>query len=254
MATRNGNILEVKGLTTRVSGYTILDSLDFSIEEHELRVLLGPNGAGKTTLIDMITGRFKPAAGKIYFEGKDITGQAPDRIFGRGISRKFQVPNMYETLSVYENMLVSLKGRRKVFGMLLQKVTAADDERIWDVLELVHLAHKANDPADTLAHGERQWLELGMLVASEPKLLLLDEPTTGMTQDGKNQTAELIKEISERHTVLLVEHDMHIVRQIAQKVTVLHQGALLAEGPLADVVANETVKEVYLGKGSGGGA
>ena len=249
-----GNILDIRGLTTKVSGYTILDKLDFSIEANELRVLLGPNGAGQTTLIDMITGRFKPHSGKIYFEEKDITGLAPDRIFGLGIGRKFQVPNMYETLSVFDNVMVSLKGRRRVFKMLFSTLASEDTEKIWEILELIGLEDKANEPADTLSHGERQWLELGMLVASEPKLLLLDEPTTGMTEDGKRKTASLIEEIAKHHTVLLVEHDMHIVRQIAKKVTVLHQGQLLAEGSLAEVVENETVQEVYLGKGGTDGA
>ncbi len=243
------NLLEVKGLTTRVSGYTILNNLDFSIEENELRVLLGPNGAGKTTLISMITGQFKPTAGKIFFAGQDITGWAPDDIFIAGISRKFQVPNMYETLSVYDNVMVSLQGDRKVFKYMFKRVTAEENDRIWEILEFTELAEKANDPVDTLSHGERQWLELGMLIASNPKLLLLDEPTTGMTEEGKDKTAALIKRIARNHTVLLVEHDMHLVRQIASKVTVLHQGQVLAEGPLAEVVVNPTVREVYLGRG-----
>ena len=246
------NILDVKGLTTRVSGYTILNNLDFAVEENELRVLLGPNGAGKTTLIAMITGQYKPSSGKIHFAGEDITGMAPDKIFQRGISRKFQVPNMYETLPVFDNVLVSLQANRKVFASLFRKVTPADAARIWEILEFVGLADRARDPADTLSHGERQWLEFAMLIASNPKLLLLDEPTTGMTEEGKHKTAELIERIARNHTVLLVEHDMHIVRQIAKKVTVLHQGQLLAEGPLADVVANETVRAVYLGKGKFG--
>lgn len=249
-----GNILEVKGLTTRISGYTILDGLDFSIEEGELRVMLGPNGAGKTTLIDMITGRYKPVSGKIYFEDRDITGMPPDRIFGFGVSRKFQVPNMYETLSVYDNLMVSLQGNRKVFKMLFHKSSPEESDRIWDILEMIGLEDKAGEPADTLSHGERQWLELGMMVGSNPKLMLLDEPTTGMTEAGKHKTAELIKEIAKSHTVLLIEHDMHIVRQIADIVTVLHQGQLLAEGPLAEIIANETVREVYLGKGGAGDA
>jgi urea transport system ATP-binding protein len=243
-------LLEVQKLTTRVSGYTILNNLDFSIDENELRVVLGPNGAGKTTLISMITGQYRPTAGKIYFAGDDITGMAPDRIFQKGISRKFQVPNLYETLSIFDNVMVSLKGDRKVFGSLLKKVTAEDAERIWSILEFVGLADRASDPADRLSHGERQWLELGMLIASSPKLLLLDEPTTGMTESGKLRTAELIQRIAQDHTVLLVEHDMHIVRQIAKRVTVLHQGQVLAEGPLSEVVENEAVREVYLGKGS----
>lgn len=248
------NLLEVKGLVTKFSGYTILDNLDFSIEENELRVLLGPNGAGKTTLIDMITGRYKPAGGKIFFANQDITGMAPDRIFGLGISRKFQVPNLYETLSVFDNIMVSLRGDRKVVRSLFRRVTAEDSDRIGEILEMVGLEDKANDPADTLAHGERQWLELGMLIGSNPKLLLLDEPTTGMTEDGKHKTAEMIQKIAQSHTVLLVEHDMHVVRQIANIVTVLHQGRILAEGPLSEVVQNETVREVYLGKGKVGDA
>jgi urea transport system ATP-binding protein len=242
-------LLEVKSLTTVVSGYRILNNLDFSVEENELRVLLGPNGAGKTTLIAMITGQFKPTSGRIVFNGQDITGRAPDEIFLAGISRKFQVPNMYETLSVYDNVMVSLLTERKVFRYMFKRVTPEENDRIWEILEFVDLADKANDPVDTLSHGERQWLEMGMLIASNPKLMLLDEPTTGMTEEGKRRTADLIRRIARNHTVLLVEHDMHLVRQIADKVTVMHQGQVLAEGPLAEVVQNDQVKAVYLGKG-----
>ena len=242
------NILEIQGLTTRVSGYTILNKLDFSIEENELRVVLGPNGAGKTTLIDMITGRYKPKSGTIMFNGENITRMAPDKIFVKGISRKFQVPNLYETLSVYDNVMVSLTGRRKVFNSLLAKVTNKDNDRIWEILDFIMLADKAEDSVDTLGHGQRQWLELGMQIAAEPKLLLLDEPTTGMTKDGKEKTAELIEKIAKDHTVMLVEHDMDIVRKIAKNVTVLAQGQILAEGPLSEVVENDEVKSVYLGK------
>jgi urea transport system ATP-binding protein len=244
-----GALLEVKGLTTRVSGYTILNNLDFSVDENELRVLLGPNGAGKTTLIAMITGQYKPTSGQIHFAGHDITGWPPDRVFSAGISRKFQVPNMYETLTVYDNVMVSLQGDRKVFSYLFKRISPADNERIWEILEFIGLPDKANDPVDTLSHGERQSLELGMLIASNPKLMLLDEPTTGMTEDGKHKTAELIRRIAENHTVLLVEHDMHIVRQIARKVTVMHQGQVLAEGSFDEVTNNDMVRQVYLGKG-----
>ncbi len=242
-------LLEVTGLVTEVSGFRILNGLDFSVEQNELRVLLGPNGAGKTTLISLITGQFKPNAGRIRFDGQDITGWAPDDIFKAGISRKFQVPNMYETLSVYDNVMVSLQGDRKVFRYMFKRVSAEENDRIWEILEFIELTDKANDPADTLSHGERQWLEMGMLVASNPKLLLLDEPTTGMTEAGKHKTAELIRKIAMNHTVLLIEHDMHLVRQLAKKVTVMHQGQLLAEGPLAEVVENPMVQAVYLGKG-----
>ncbi|MGB6284817.1 MAG: ATP-binding cassette domain-containing protein, partial [Xanthobacteraceae bacterium] len=143
------DLLEIKSLTTRVSGFTILNNLDFSIEENELRVLLGPNGAGKTTLISMITGQFRPTSGSIHFAGRDITGWAPDDIFQAGISRKFQVPNMYETLSVFDNIMVSLQGRRRVLATIFQKLTSEERDRIWDILEFVELANKASDPADT---------------------------------------------------------------------------------------------------------
>jgi urea transport system ATP-binding protein len=247
-----GSFLEIRGLTTKVAGFTILNNLDFDMEQNELRVLLGPNGAGKTTLIAMITGQYKPLSGTIHFEGKDITGLPPDQIFEAGISRKFQVPNMYETLSVFDNVMVSLRGNRKVFSTLFRKLTPADQDRIWEILEFIGLQDKAREPADTLSHGERQWLELGMLISCNPKLLLLDEPTTGMTEEGKEKTAELIEDIARSHSVILVEHDMHIVRKIARKVTVLHQGQRLAEGTLAEVVENQTVREVYLGKGKFG--
>jgi urea transport system ATP-binding protein len=245
-------LLDVKGLITKVSGFTILNNLDFSVEENELRILLGPNGAGKTTLIAMITGQYKPTSGTITFNGQDITGRSPDAIFLAGISRKFQVPNMYETLSVYDNVMVSLVGDRKVFKYMLKRVTPEENDRIWEILEFVELADRAEDAADTLSHGERQWLEMAMLVASRPKLLLLDEPTTGMTDEGKRRTADLIQRIARNHTILLVEHDMHLVRQIARKVTVMHQGQVIAEGPFQEVVENETVRAVYLGKASFG--
>jgi urea transport system ATP-binding protein len=142
-----------------------------------------------------------------------------------------------------------LQGRRRVFSTLLQRLSGPERDRIWEILEFVELADKASDPADSLSHGERQWLELGMLIASNPKLLLLDEPTTGMTEEGKHKTAELIRKIAQTHTVLLVEHDMHIVRQIGKRITVLHQGQMLADGPMSEVMSNETVRRVYLGKG-----
>src|SRR5262249_6675097 len=148
---------------------------------------------------------------------------APDKVFQVGISRKFQVPNMYETLSVFDNVMVSLRGDRKVFRTLFRALSPEDNDRIWDILEFIGLADKAEYAAATLSHGERQWLELGMLISSSPKLLLLDEPTTGMTEKGKERTAALIQKIARSHSIILVEHDMHIVRQIARKVTVLHQ-------------------------------
>jgi urea transport system ATP-binding protein len=242
-------LLEIRGLTVGYGDGIVLSNLSLSLERGRSLAVLGRNGVGKTTLMCTIMGQTTLHGGTIRFGGQDITGWAPDEIFKAGISRKFQVPNMYETLSVFDNLMVSLQSDRRVFKYLARRLTGEERDRIWSILEFIELADKANYPADTLSHGERQWLELGMLIASNPKLLLLDEPTTGMTEEGKFKTAELIQRIAQNHTVLLVEHDMHIVRQIARKVTVLHQGQVLAEGALADVVANEMVRAVYLGKG-----
>ncbi len=196
-------------------------------------MLLGPNGAGKTTLIAMITGQFKPTSGTIVFDGQDITGESPDRIFAR--RHRPQVPGTEHVrnaagLRQHHDLA---QGRPEGVQIHVQAVTPAENDRIWEILDFIELGGKANDPADTLSHGERQWLELGMLVAADPKLMLLDEPTTGMTDEGKRRTADLIQRIAKNHTVLLVEHDMDVVRQIANIVTVMHQGQVLAEGPLA---------------------
>lgn len=242
------NILEVQNLVTRASGFTILNGLNFTLARGELRILLGPNGAGKTTLIDNITGRFKPHSGKIIFEGRDITGYPAHKTFQAGICRKFQVPNVYENLTLHENVMVCLAGHRPAVMSVFHRPTGEDNDRIEEVLDFVGLKEKRRDEANTLAHGERQWLEIGMLVVSNPKLLLLDEPTTGMTDAGKEKTANLIKEIAKNHSVLVVEHDMHFIRQIANKITVLHQGSVIAEGTMEEVENDPTVKEVYLGK------
>ena len=211
-------LLEVKGLTTIVSGYTILNNLDFSVEENELRVLLGPNGAGKTTLIAMITGQFKPTSGKIIFNGQDITGWRPTRSSARHQPQISGAQHVRDAVGLRQRHgLARRRPARSSNISLAADSLAEENDRIWEILDFVELADKANDPADTLSHGERQWLEMAMLVASDPKLLLLDEPTTGMTEEGKHRTAELIRRIAKDHTVLLVEHDMHIVRQIAKQ-------------------------------------
>jgi urea transport system ATP-binding protein len=244
------SILQVQELVCKVSGYTILNGLNLTLEEGEMRVVLGPNGAGKTTMIDMISGRYKPFSGKIIFGGKDITGYPSHKTSGMGIGRKFQVPNIYVSLTVYENVMICSEGYRSVFGSLFHRPSAKDEQNFVEILDLIGLADKAQDEAGTLSHGERQWLEIGMLVSSNPKLLLLDEPTTGMTVAGKAKTAELIKKIAKKHTLLVVEHDMHFIRQIASKITVLHQGRVIAEGAMHEVENDPKVKEIYLGKGA----
>jgi urea transport system ATP-binding protein len=244
------HILQVENLVTKVSGYTILNGVNLALEEGEMRVVLGPNGAGKTTMIDMITGRYKPHSGKIIFNGRNITGYPAHKTYAMGIGRKFQVPTVYLSLKVYENIMVCAKGHRSVFGSLLHRPSRGDQERIADILQLIGLEDKAEMDAGSLSHGERQWLEIGMLVVSSPKLLLLDEPTTGMTVAGKTKTAQLIKTIAKQHSMLVVEHDMHFIRQIANKITVMHQGRVIAEGTMNEVENDPKVKEIYLGKGA----
>jgi urea transport system ATP-binding protein len=242
------NILEIRDLVNVVSGHTIIDHLDFDIEEGELRVLVGPNGAGKTTLIDLITGRYKATTGRIVFRGQNITGRPRHEIYRAGISRKFQVPTVYDNLTVFENMSIGLRGHRQVFSSLTFRITPAHAAQIEAILAQINLLERARDEAHTLSHGEKQWLEIGMVVASDPQLLLLDEPTTGMTREETNATAGLIREIARTRAVMVVEHDMSFVRQIANRITVLHQGQKLAEGPVREIENNPRVAEVYLGR------
>lgn len=242
------NILETRDLVNTVSGHTIIDHLDFHIEEGELRVLVGPNGAGKTTLIDMITGKFRPTSGQILLRGQRIDGRPRHEIYHLGISRKFQVPTVYDNLTVFDNMSVALRGHRKVFSSLAYRVGANEAGEIERILAQVNLLGRAREEAYTLSHGEKQWLEIGMVVASEPQLLLLDEPTTGMTREETDKTARLIRDIARSRSVMVVEHDMSFVRQIANRITVIHQGKKLAEGSVHEVEENPRVAEVYLGR------
>jgi urea transport system ATP-binding protein len=242
------NILEIRDLVNVASRHTIIDHLDLAIEEGELRVLVGPNGAGKTTLIDVITGRFKPTSGQILFRGQNIGGRPRHEIYAAGISRKFQVPTVYDNLTVFENMSVSLRGHRKVFSSISYRVTPTAAARIEEILARINLLGRARDEAYTLSHGEKQWLEIGMVLASDPQLFLLDEPTTGMTREETTKTADLIRDIARRRTVMVVEHDMSFVRKIANKITVMHQGKKLVEGSVREVENHPRVAEVYLGK------
>ncbi len=241
-------ILEVRDLVNTVSGHTIIDHLEFDIEEGELRVLVGPNGAGKTTLIEIITGRYRPTQGQILFQGQRIDGRPRHEIYRLGISRKFQVPTVYDNLTVFENLSVALRGHRQVFSSLFYRIDARGAGQIEAVLAQINLLHRAKDEAYTLSHGEKQWLEIGMVVASDPRLMLLDEPTTGMTREETDKTARLIREIARTRSVMVVEHDMSFVRQIANRITVLHQGQKLAEGSVREIENNPRVAEVYLGR------
>ena len=242
------HILSVEALTVGFDGFTVLDNLDFTLSRGELRFLIGPNGAGKTTLLDLITGKTKPNRGKIIFEGEtDLTKRQEHDLVRLGIARKFQTPSVFASLSVYENMEVAVGFRRRLSG-LLRSMTRDETQLIVAILEQIGLTNRAKVLAGGLSHGEKQWLEVGMLLTQEPKLLLLDEPVAGMTRREREHTGELLQAIGQDRTVLVIEHDMEFVRQFAEKVTVLHQGKLLSEGSIEMIQQDPQVIRAYLGR------
>jgi urea transport system ATP-binding protein len=246
-------ILRVEEVTVDFNGFKALDGLNYSMERGELRVVIGPNGAGKTTLLDVITGKVRPRSGRVVFQGRDhapreITRLPEQEIARQGIGRKFQTPNIFKSLTVLENIRMAVKAPRGVLPTLVASFTADRRARVWEVLELVRLQQKANFPAGLLAHGEKQWLELGMLMAQDPELLLIDEPVAGMTPKESERTGELLLSMARKHTLLVIDHDMTFVRQIASKVTVLHEGQTLCQGTMQEVQRNPRVIQVYLGQ------
>ncbi len=240
-------ILRVEKLTVVFSGFKALTDLDFSLRQGELRVIIGPNGAGKSTLLDVITGKTRPASGRVLFKGENITRWPEQKIAQRGVGRKFQTPNVFKSLSVLENLSLALKGSRGVCSSLFRVIGCGAD-RVHELLKMIGLTHKAHYPAGLLAHGEKQWLELGMVMAQEPELLLIDEPVAGMTPRESERTGELLMAMARKHTLIVIEHDMTFVRQIAQTVTVLDEGKTLCEGTVDEVQNNAKVIEVYLGQ------
>jgi urea transport system ATP-binding protein len=245
-------IIYLKNITVNFNGFKALNKVDFAVGKGELRMLIGPNGAGKTTLIDVISGRIKPQAGKVYFKGENIYGFPEYRIAQLGISRKFQTPTVFNNLSVLENMEISLNKAKGVFSNFKFGKLKSDLDKIISVLQTIGLEGKAGQRAGILAHGEKQWLELGMNIVQEPVLLLVDEPVAGMTGKERDKTGELLQLISRDRSVVVVEHDMEFVRKIAKKVTVLHEGAILCEGTMAEIQANPVVLKVYLGRAEEG--
>lgn len=242
-------ILMLEGVNKTFDGFKAISELTFYMDSGELRVIIGPNGAGKSTMLDLITGRTRPDSGKIeYGRDTDLTRLNEYQINRLGIGRKFQTPSVYIEHTVFENILLSLPGTRSVWEALFTQVTARHRERIGEVLETVGLAEKAQVRAGSLAHGQKQWLEIGMLLAQDPKLLLVDEPAAGMTDEETVKTGELLLSLAGKHSIIVIEHDMTFVRQIARKVTVLHQGSVLFEGSVDEVQNNEKVIEVYLGR------
>jgi urea transport system ATP-binding protein len=241
-------ILGVENVTVAFGGFRALKQLNFAMGAGELRVVIGPNGAGKTTLLDVVTGKTRPVAGRVRFKGHDITNLPAQEIARRGVGRKFQTPNVFTTLTVLENLSLAARGRRGLWAALTRLLSAEASDRVHEILELIGLSAKAHRPAGLLAHGEKQWLELGMVMAQDPELLLIDEPVAGMTPRESERTGELLLAMARKHALLVIEHDMTFVRQIASKVTVLDDGMLLCEGTVDEVQKDPRVIQVYLGE------
>jgi urea transport system ATP-binding protein len=247
-------LLAAEGLTRSFDGFKAINDLNFYLDEGELRTVIGPNGAGKTTFLDLITGRTKPDIGSLKWDDgqHDLLKMSEYEIYRLGIGRKFQTPTVYNDHTVTENLILSLAGSRSIWHSLFGKVTPAEKERIAEILCIIKLADHAHRKAGILAHGQKQWLEIGMLLAQDARLLLVDEPAAGMTDEETYRTGELLLSLAGKHTIVVIEHDMTFVRQISQgrKVTVLHQGHVLCEGPVDQVQSDERVIEVYLGRKS----
>ncbi len=240
-------LLQIRDLVVAFDAFHAVDGLDLTLEEQEVRFVIGPNGAGKTTLIDSVTNLVRPTSGSILFAGEQLIGRREHAIVRAGIGRTFQKPSVFDELTVLENVDIAASFRLP-FRSLLRRRRGMSDE-VADAMEQVNLTAQAEDPAGSLSHGQKQWLEVAMVLVQKPRLLLLDEPVAGMTQKERLHTGELITKIAQAGTtVLVVEHDMDFVRRFAHKVTVMHEGRILTEGTVTEVQRNETVREVYLGR------
>ena len=247
--TTHGVILYVEDVSVSFDGFKALNDLNLYINDGELRCLIGANGAGKTTLMDVITGKTRPDSGKVNFgQQVDLLKLDESEIARAGIGRKFQKPTVFEALTVFENIELSLKGDKGIWTALFHKLSGEQTDKINEILYTIGLVEQCYYSAGRLSHGQKQWLEIGMLLAAEPRLLLVDEPVAGMTPQETERTAELLTSLAGKHSVVVVEHDMAFVRSIARKVTVLHQGSVLAEGSMDEIQENKDVREVYLGE------
>lgn len=241
-------VLAIEDLTVSFDGFKAVDSLNLYLDKDELRVVIGPNGAGKTTVLDLICGKTKSTSGSIKFKNHELTTLAEHEIVNAGVGRKFQTPSIYENLSVYENLEISFPKGRGVFGSITFKNTPEVDARIKEVAADIFLGEFLDMESALLSHGQKQWLEIGMLLMQRPLLLLVDEPVAGMTHQEMEKTGELLVSLAGEHTVVVVEHDMEFIRSIARRVTVLNQGTVLAEGTMDDIQNNDDVRRVYLGE------
>lgn len=240
-------LLAVEGLTVSFDGFKAVNDLSFYVDEREIRVIVGPNGAGKTTVLDLICGRTKATSGSIRFKGQELTKLSENRIVQAGVGRKFQTPSIYDDLTVFENLEISYPRGRSVFGALLFARDTAVRERVQEIAEMIFLENLLDERAEFLSHGQKQWLEIGMLLIQDPELLMLDEPVAGMSVSERMKTAELLNKIIADRSIIVIEHDMKFVEDIAHKVTVLHQGRVLSEGSMERVKNDPKVVEVYLG-------
>ncbi|MEW5814306.1 MAG: ATP-binding cassette domain-containing protein [Spirochaetota bacterium] len=248
MSQSDSVILRMHNLTRRFGGFCAIDDITMEIEMGELRAIVGPNGAGKTTLFNLITANLKPDRGKIFFKKHEITNLPPEKICRLGISRKFQSPSVFGNLTVLQNILVAGYGKFKIAHMLFGKIEKSDIDQAVEILNTIKLEQKKDELAGSLSHGERQWLEIGMILRTEPEILLLDEPTAGMTPSETIETAHLIRNISSELTTIVIEHDLKFLREIGEKVTVLHNGKILAEGTFEEIERDKQVKKVYIGR------
>ncbi|MGA2894059.1 MAG: urea ABC transporter ATP-binding protein UrtD [Xanthobacteraceae bacterium] len=242
-------LLYLNGVSVSFDGFKALNNLSFMVEPGEMRAIIGPNGAGKTTMMDVVTGKTRPDTGDVMFDGQyNLTRLDETEIAELGIGRKFQKPTVFDSQTVFDNIELALKSDRRARSSLFWQETPAEHRRIDELLEIIRLTAMRDRLAGSLSHGQKQWLEIGMLLAQEPKLLLVDEPVAGMTDVETHQTAELLKQINRDRTVVVVEHDMTFVRELGVKVTCLHEGSVLAEGTIDQVSQNDRVVEVYLGR------
>ena len=249
LETGRGVVLYMESVSVSFDGFKALNDLSLYVDEGELRCIIGPNGAGKSTMMDVITGKTRPDAGSVWFgQTLDCLRREPWEIAAAGIGRKFQKPTVFEQLSVFENLEVAMQADKRVRASLFAQPTAAQRQQLDEVLGLIGLALERGRLAGLLSHGQKQWLEIGMLLMQNPRVLLVDEPVAGMTPGEVERTAELLNALAGKHSVIVVEHDMAFVRSIARKVTVLHQGSVLAEGSMDQVQADARVQEVYLGE------
>jgi urea transport system ATP-binding protein len=249
MNAAHSTLLYIDNVSVSFDGFLAINQLNLYIDAGELRCIIGPNGAGKSTMMDIVTGKTRPDSGSVTYAGDINLLELDEAAIARaGIGRKFQKPTVFEALTVYENLEVAVEGDRSALFNWRNSLTRTQNETIQQVAETIGLVDQLTDPAQILSHGQKQWLEIGMLLAQKPRLLLVDEPVAGMTHQEMDKTAELLVALAGEHTVVVVEHDMDFVRSLNSRVTVLHQGSVLAEGSMSDIQSNAEVKRVYLGE------